>query len=133
MKPCARPRADIFAAGDAAEPLEYWFGLWSVSRGQGQVAGINAAGGAVTFDRTVPPYLISTMDTKVAVQGDKGASEPQYELDVLMDTNSGNYRKLVYREGVFRGFMLVGDTRDFVRLQKDLGKPVSKNAAPLQA
>ncbi len=117
---------DIYAAGDAAEPLEYWFGLWSVSRGQGQVAGINAAGGAATFDRTVPPYLISTMDTKVAVQGDKGAAEPQYELDVLMDANSGNYRKLIYREGVFRGFMLVGDTRDFVRLQKELGKHVPK-------
>jgi NAD(P)H-nitrite reductase large subunit len=50
---------------------------------------------------------------QVAVLGEQGMlSEPQYELDVLMDTNSGNYRKLVYREGVFRGFILVGDTQN---------------------
>jgi NAD(P)H-nitrite reductase large subunit len=39
-----------------------------------------------------------------------------------MDTNSGNYRKLVYREGVFRGFILVGDTHEFSKLQKEIKK-----------
>ena len=109
------------AAGDAAEPLDYWFGLWSVSRGQGQVAGTNAAGGASKFDLTIPPYMVNTMETRVIVQGDKGLAEfPRYELDVLMDEDSGNYRKLVYRGGVFSGFMLIGDTHDFLKLQKEL-------------
>lgn len=114
----------VYAAGDAAEPEQYWFGLWSVSRTQGQVAGINAAGGRREFDRTVPPYVINTMETKVAVQGDKGLlAEPEYELDVLLDPESGNYRKLVYRDGLFSGFILIGDTRDFARLQKSIGQP----------
>lgn len=112
----------IFAAGDAAEPLDYWFGLWSVSKAQGLVAGTNAAGGNARFDRTVPPYLLNTMETKVAVLGDKGQlAEPSYELDVLMDEDSGNYRKLIYREGIFRGFILIGDIKEYVRLQKAIG------------
>ncbi len=115
---------DIFAAGDVAELDGYWFGLWSVSRAQGLVAGANAAGGEAVFDKTIPPYIIRTMDTRVAVQGDKGLlSEPQYELDILLDKESGNYRKLIYRDGIFSGFMLVGDSADYARLQKQLGKP----------
>jgi len=116
--------SDIYAAGDAAEPNGYWFGLWSVSRSQGQVAGINAAGGQSTFTGVVPPYLLNTMNTRVAVQGDQGkAASPEYELDVVLDESSENYRKLVYREGIFTGFMLVGDNFDFARLQKQLGQP----------
>jgi len=112
----------IFAAGDVAEPLDYWFGLWSVSKAQGLVAGVNAAGGSARFDRTIPPYLLNTMETKVAVLGDKGQlAEPSYELDVLMDEDSGNYRKLIYREGIFRGFILIGDIKEYVRLQKTIG------------
>lgn len=114
---------NIFSAGDVAEPKNFWFGLWSVSRAQGRVAGINAAGGDEVFEFSTPPYVLNTMDTKVAVLGEQGMlSEPQYELDVLMDTNSGNYRKLVYREGVFRGFILVGDTHEFSKLQKEIKK-----------
>lgn len=112
---------DIYAAGDAAEPLDYWFGLWSVSRAQGRTAGTNAAGGTAEFDLKIPPYIVSTMETKVIVEGDKGIADlPRYELDVLMDEDSGNYRKLVYREGIFSGFMLIGDTHDFLQLQKKL-------------
>ena len=115
---------DIYAAGDVAEPDGYWFGLWSVSRLQGQVAGTNAAGGDAVFDKAIPPYIINTMETRVAVQGDKGQlSEPQYELDVMFDPDSGNYSKLIYRDGIFSGFMLVGDSPDFARLQKQIGKP----------
>lgn len=115
--------AGIYAAGDAADPDDFWYGLWSVSRAQGLIAGTNAAGGDSLFDGTIPPYVINTMDTRVAVLGDKGMlSEPAYKVDVLMDVDSGNYRKLVYREGILCGFILVGDTHDFSKLQKEIGK-----------
>ena len=115
--------AGIYAAGDAADPDDFWFGLWSVSRAQGLVAGTNAAGGDSLFDGTIPPYVINTMDTKVAVMGDKGTlSEPAYQVDVQMDVDRGNYRKLIYREGILCGFILVGDTHEFSKLQKEIGK-----------
>lgn len=114
---------DIYAAGDAADPDDFWFGLWSVSRAQGLVAGTNAAGGDSLFDGTIPPYVINTMETRVAVLGDKGTpGDPRYKLDALTDANNGNYRKLVYREGIFCGFILVGDTHDFAKLQKEIGR-----------
>lgn len=89
-----------------------------------QVAGINAAGGQSIFAGIVPPYLLNTMNTRVAVQGVQGqAASPEYELDVVLDQSSDNYRKLVYRDGIFKGFNLVGDNFDFARLQKQLDQP----------
>lgn len=114
----------IFAAGDAAEPSGYWYGLWSVSKAQGQVAGTNAAGGDSSFDKVVPPYVINTMETKIVVQGDNGIiGEAHYDLDAMLDEENGTYRKLIYQDGIFKGFILIGDTSDFVKLQKSLGKP----------
>ncbi len=114
----------IFAAGDAAEPNGYWFGLWAVSRSQGQVAGANAAGGDASFAAIVPPYLLNTMGTRVAVQGDPGQpGDPTYEVDVLFDLEGGNFRKLVFKSGIFVGFTLIGDHVEFAKLQKQLGQP----------
>ncbi|MBP1757655.1 MAG: nasD, partial [Firmicutes bacterium] len=115
---------DIFAAGDAAEPDQYWFGLWSVAMDQGWVAGINAAGGNTVFAKTVPPYFVQAMDTQVVVQGDRGGPgevEPTIELD--HDIHGGKYRKLIYRNNILTGFMLVGDTSEFVELRRKLGQP----------
>lgn len=114
---------DVFAAGDAAEPEQYWFGLWPVSMEQGRVAGINAAGGEAVFAKEIPPYFIQTLGTEVAVQGDKGGpGELEADIDLEQDPFSGTYRKLVYRGGLLSGFMLVGDTRDMFSLQKKLGR-----------
>jgi nitrite reductase (NADH) large subunit len=115
---------DIFAAGDAAEPDQYWFGLWPVAMDQGWVAGINAAGGATVYSKTIPPYFVQAMDTQVAVLGDRGGPgevEPTIELD--HDIQGGKYRKLIYRNDVLTGFMLVGDTSEFVELKRKLGQP----------
>lgn len=115
---------DIYAAGDAAEPDQYWFGLWPVAMDQGWVAGINAAGGDTVYSKYIPPYLVQAMGTQVAVQGDRGASvdgQPDAAIELDHDVHGGIYHKLIYRGDIFTGFMLVGDTRDFVDLQKKLG------------
>lgn len=111
----------IFAAGDAAEPNNYWFGLWSVSRAEGLAAGANAAGGQSDFVGVVPPYVLNTMNTKVAVQGDQGKpDQPAYTYQITLDPDTTNYRKLVYKDGKLCGYMLVGDSADFASLQKQL-------------
>ena len=69
------------------------------------------------------PYFIQTLDTKVAVQGDKGGpGEVEADIDLEQDPFTGTYRKLVYRGDVLRGFMLVGDTRELAKLQRKLGR-----------
>ncbi len=114
---------DIYAAGDAAEPDQYWFGLWPVAMDQGRVAGINAAGGDTVYSKYIPPYIVQAMDTQVAVQGDRGGpGEVEPDIDLDHDIQGGNYRKLIYRNNILTGLMLVGDTREFISLQRKLGK-----------
>jgi len=63
------------------------------------------------------------METKIVVQGDKGImGEAHYDLDALLNEDNGTYRKLIYRDGIFSGFILIGDTSEFTKLQKSLGK-----------
>lgn len=111
----------IYAAGDVAEPDNYWFGLWTVARAEGLAAGTNATGGQSDFVGVVPPYVLNTMNTKVAVQGDQGKpDQPEYTFEITLDSAANNYRKLVYKDSKLCGYMLVGDNADFVSLQKQL-------------
>lgn len=111
----------IYAAGDVAEPDSYWFGLWTVARAEGLSAGTNATGGQADFVGVVPPYVLNTMNTKVAVQGDQGKpDQPEYTFEITLDSAANNYRKLVYKNNKLCGYMLVGDNADFVSLQKQL-------------
>ena len=116
----------IFAAGDTAEPLDYWFGLWPVAMDQGWVAGINAAGGDTVYARDIPPYFVQAMGTQVVALGDKGletaTDDEPLAIDLENDIHGGNYSKQVYRGDVLRGFMLVGDTSDYARLQRKVGQ-----------
>jgi nitrite reductase (NADH) large subunit len=113
----------IFAAGDAVEVDGYWFGLWSIAKAQGLIAGTNAAGGSLSYEKVVPPYMINTMETKIVALGDKGVmGEAHYDLDALLDETEGTYRKLIYRDGIFSGFILIGDTSEFSKLQKSIGR-----------
>jgi nitrite reductase (NADH) large subunit len=114
---------DIYACGDAAEVDGAWFGLWSVARAQGLVAGANAAGGSQKYEKSIPPYVVNTMGTKIVAQGDKGVKgDAHYEYDVQLQEEKGIYRKLVYRDGILCGFILIGDTSEFTQLQKQVGK-----------
>lgn len=111
----------IYAAGDVAEPDSYWFGLWTVARAEGLSAGTNATGGQSDFVGVVPPYILNTMNTQVAVQGDQGKpDQPEYTYEIALDSAANNYRKLVYKDNKLCGYMLVGDKTDFASLQKQL-------------
>lgn len=105
---------NIYAAGDAACVNGRWFGQWIVASKQGQVAGTNAAGGNAVYETTDIPYILSTMGTRVVCSGDTGIfqsnnSEITYETDKKIDKEKFSYSKLVFRNGLFVGYMLVGE------------------------
>lgn len=105
---------DIYAAGDVASVNGRWFGQWAVAGKQGQVAGTNAAGGDAVYKITEVPYILSTMGTRVVCSGDTGTNQTDnsneiYEADQKIDKNQFSYSKLVFRDGVFVGYMLVGE------------------------
>ena len=104
---------DIYAAGDVAIFNGRWYGQWSVANKQGQVAGINAAGGDASYNATELPYILATMGTRVVCAGDTGAGQTEisedYEIEQRIDKEQFIYSKLVFRNGLFAGFMLVGE------------------------
>lgn len=122
---------DIYAAGDVASINGRWFGQWRVADIQGQVAGTNAAGGNAVYKTTDVPYILSTMGTRVVCSGDTGAiqsdgSEVAYVIDKKVDKEKFSYSKLVFRNGLFVGYMLVGEpAKAFNKLQPLIKTSVS--------
>lgn len=114
---------DIYAAGDVASINGKWFGQWAVAGKQGQVAGTNAAGGNAVYKTTDVPYILSTMGTRVVCSGDTGIVQPgnpeaTYETDRKVGKEHFNYSKLVFRDGLFVGYILIGDpAKAFSKLQ----------------
>lgn len=115
---------DIYAAGDVASVNGKWFGQWSVAGKQGQVAGTNAAGGNAVYKITEVPYILSAMGTRVVCSGDIGANlqdnaEMTYITDQKTDKERFSYSKLVFRNGSFVGYILVGEpAKAFNKLQQ---------------
>lgn len=122
---------DIYAAGDVASVNGRWFGQWSVAGRQGQVAGTNAAGGNTVYSPTDVPYILSTMDTRVVSSGDTGNDLPEntqteYKIEQRTDNDRFSYSRLVFRGGLFVGYMLVGDpAKSFNKIQQMVGTSVS--------
>ena len=114
---------DIYSAGDVCEVDDgYWFGLWTISRSQGQVAGTNAAGGKASFEKVYPPYIVNTMKTRIVSQGELPAEEGdgvRFEIDV--DRENYSYKKKIFRGDQLIGFILIGEAaKEMVALQKEL-------------
>jgi nitrite reductase (NADH) large subunit len=121
----------IYAAGDVASINGTWFGQWTVAAKQGQISGTNAAGGNAVYNTTGVPYILSTMGTKVVCSGDTGDLQPNnsdmpYEIDQKIDKEQFNYSKLVFRNGVLVGYILVGEpAKAFNKLQQLMNTSVS--------
>jgi len=113
----------VYAAGDVACVNGRWFGQWSVATSQGQVAGTNAAGGNAVYKDIDVPYILNTMETRVVCSGDAGVNrqdetKAEYKTERKADRERFSYSRLVFRNGVFSGYMLVGEpAKAFNRLQ----------------
>lgn len=114
---------NIYAAGDVASVNGKWCGQWLVANKQGQVAGTNAAGGNAVYEAVDVPYMLTTMGTRVVSSGDKGVNksdnfEANYKIDQKVDREKFIYSKLVFRNGLFVGYMLIGEpAKSFNKLQ----------------
>jgi len=125
---------DVYAAGDVASVNGRWFGQWQVAGKQGQVAGTNAAGGNAIYELVDIPYILATMGTRVVCSGDtaanqSGEAEAIYDIDQRLDNEKYNYSKLVFRNGLFVGYMLIGDpTKAFSKLQSMINTNADKES-----
>lgn len=105
---CRTSLPDIFAAGDCAESLDVTTGQQRVlallpnAYMQGECAGINMAGGEKEYDNAIPMNAIGFFGLHMITAG-------SYEgEDYTVQTDSG-YKKLVTKDGVLKGYVLIGD------------------------
>lgn len=99
---------DVYAAGDCAEGFDSSIGanrilaLLPNAYFQGNVAGVNMAGGMAVQNDAIPMNAIGFFDTHVLTAG-------VYEGEVFADVHDNVYKKLFVKDGYLVGFILIND------------------------
>lgn len=107
----------IWAAGDVAEHRGLTYGLWTVAREQGQVAGADMAGQPTNYEGSLPSSLLKITGINVFSMGDvtTGGS-------FLSGGNDESYKKLVLdKDAKPVAAMVVGDKSAISTAQKIMG------------
>lgn len=103
--------SDIYAAGDIIEHRGMFYGIWPASEKQGEIAGINMAGGNARYNGTVSSNVLKIANIDLVAAGDIDA-EGKCECIIQKDRDRHVYRKLVIKEDVIAGCILYGSTAD---------------------
>ena len=111
---------NVYAAGDNALMEGQWYGLWPVSMREGKVAGANAAGGDETCVIPTPPYLVNTMETRIASAGDIAPTNPEVSSQIHFDETQLTYDRRNFLGDKLVGYVLLGDTTPFSMLSREL-------------
>ncbi len=100
--------ADVYAAGDLIQHRGVFYGIWTASEKQGEIAGINMAGGDVRYEGTVMSNRLKVVGIDLVSSGD---IDVEGKLEDLVKKDEGRYiyRKLVLRDDVIVGCILLGD------------------------
>jgi len=101
---------DIYAAGDLVEHRGRFYGIWPAAMGQGRVAGAAMAGQEVQYIGTVVSNTLKVVGIDLFAAGEIDV-EGNLEAVVLKDEAKNIYRKLVLKENVLAGAILLGDIR----------------------
>lgn len=110
----------IWAAGDVAEHRGLTYGLWTVAREQGQVAGLDMAGQPTAYEGSLPSSLLKITGINVFSMGDVGARGA-----FLSGGNDESYKKLVLdKDAKPVAAMVVGDKSAISTAQKIMGGKV---------
>jgi nitrite reductase (NADH) large subunit len=106
---------DIYAAGDLIEHRERFYGIWFAAEKQGEVAGINMAGGEAVYEGTTVSNVLKVAGINLAAAGDIDA-DGQFGSIVHKDKEKHVYRKLVIKDDILSGCILYGDISGYQRI-----------------
>ncbi len=106
---CATTLPDIYAAGDCTECHDISLGqerilaLLPNAFLQGECAGANMAGRDTVFDKAVPMNAIGFFGLHIITAGSYVGDERLYQ-------SKNGYKRLFIRDGLLKGYILIGDT-----------------------
>ena len=110
-------REDIYAAGDLVEHRGRIYGIWPACMEQGAVAGASMAGQDAKYEGTVPANTLKVVGIDLMAAGDIDA-EGQLESLVRKDEEKKIYRKLVIKNNIVKGAILLGDLQGSSEIQQ---------------
>ncbi len=108
---------DIYAAGDLIQHNGIFYGIWSAAEKQGEVAGINMAGGNSEYHGTIISNTLKVAGIDICAAGDIDA-EGMKDSILFKDTDNYIYKKMVVRNSTIVGTILYGDIKDRQRILK---------------
>ena len=71
---------------------------------QGEVAGRNMAGAETKYENAIPMNAIGFFGLHIITAG-------SYDGEEYIEEHGNNYKKLVFKDGLLKGFILMGDVK----------------------
>jgi NAD(P)H-nitrite reductase large subunit len=99
---------NIYAAGDCTQTSDVSSGQSKImallpnAYMQGECAGVNMAGGSMSFNKAIPMNAIGFFGLHIITAGN-------YTGDVYSQTGNGNYKRLFYSDNKLNGYILIGN------------------------
>lgn len=100
----------VFAAGDAAEHRGRVYGIWPAAQKQGEIAGVNMAGGGAVYSGTVLSNTLKVVGIDLTSAGEIDA-ENRLECVVRSDREACTYCKIAFKEDKVVGCILLGEVK----------------------
>ncbi|MFA7662198.1 MAG: FAD-dependent oxidoreductase [Anaerovoracaceae bacterium] len=101
----------VYAAGDCARFEGKNYAIWPQAMEMAKVAAKNAVGEDAIYKGTIPSVSFVGFGTAIFSIGDHGSQEGvSYETKEHLDREKGVYQKLYFKDGLFCGGILIGDT-----------------------
>jgi nitrite reductase (NADH) large subunit len=108
---------NIYCAGDLINHQGRLYGIWPASEKQGEIAGINMASGAVSYQGTTPSNTLKVTGVDLVSIGEIDV-KAKFEAIVEKDMANFQYKKLVINNNKLIGAILYGDKRNWKSIQK---------------
>jgi len=97
----------VYAAGDHIEHRGRLYGIWPAAKEQGEIAGLNMAGGDAVYEGTVMSNSLKVAGVDLTSAGEVDA---EGRLLSAVYEEKAAYRKIVMEEGAIKGCIFLGLT-----------------------
>ncbi len=117
--------ADIYAAGDVAVYKGYSWAIAPIAQAQARIAAGNMAGEETIYDVVVPSTTLKVVGIDVSSVGDVNPEDANTIEIRKLDNEAGTYKKIVLRDGVIVGTIVINDRQ----LAKELEDKISSRTS----
>ncbi len=100
----------VYGAGDCSEHRGRVYGIWPAAQRQGEIAGMNMAGGDVLYEGTVVSNTLKVVGIDLTSAGEIDP-EGKLECVVRSDRENCNYCKVTFKEDRIVGCIFLGETK----------------------